>query len=582
MSGRAPIFDGLRLVRGHARSYPAPFWSAVAGSVVYAAGSVGAAVALGWATDEVLVPLYEGGTAREWGAVALIMGVTVLRSSGVAVRRYYAGMTAARARAGLQRDLARRMVLMPIDRVRSRPPGQLLAHLDADTEAAVDVIHPTPFTIGVLSMLVFAVIGLALLDLPLMLATLGVLPIVLATSWASATLLEQPTELERSANASVTAAASEIIAGTQVIKTLGREDAELDRYAGIVDGHRQRRVRLQSLHIAIDGMFALAPQVAMILIVVVGTQRVDAGALEPGGLVEAVALFGILAFPMQVIGFFLTDMPVSVVGHRRVDTVRAEPDDPLRTSTGTAMLPPGPLGATLSGVKVGSDDRLRLDDLDLEIRPGETLAIVGSTASGKSTVLEVLARLRAADSGSVKIGGVSAGSIADEELRTRVTLASQQAVLYTGTIRDNTDFGRTRDVEELEAALRIAGAADLENDLPDGFDTVVGEQGVTLSGGQRQRVALARALAGRPGLILLDDATAAVDPSLEETILESLAELPTTVVMVTHRVAAMGAADRVALMVGGRVKAIGVHEELLANPSYRRLVEAYRAEEVTG
>ncbi len=582
MTGSAPIADGLRLVRGYARAYPRPLWIAVTGSVFYAAGSVASAVALGWATDEVLVPLNEGAPAREWAAVALLVGVMVFRSAGVIVRRYFAGMTAARARAGLQRDVARRIVSVSLDRVRSRPPGELLAHLDADTEAAVDVIHPLPYTIGVLSMIVFAVVGLALLDIPLMLATIGVLPFVLMMSWATASWLEPPTATERAANADVTAAASEIIAGSQVIKTLGREDAELDRFESIVDTHRASRVRLQSLHTAINNGFAFVPQMAMVLIVVVGAQRVNSGALEPGGLVEAVALFGVLAFPMQVIGFFLTDLPLSVVGRRRIDSLRVEPDDPLRTSTGTSLLPAGPLGASLRGVRVGPVDRSRLNDLDLDIQPGETLALVGSTASGKSTVLEVLARLRATDAGSVQLGGVIAAEVADEELRQRVTLASQQAVLYTGTISGNADFGRGRDEAEIIDALHIAGADDLEHDLPDGFATVVGERGVTLSGGQRQRIALARALAGRPGMILLDDATAAVDPALEERILARLGDLPTTVVMVTHRVAAMVAADRVALMSDGNVRAVGTHQQLLGDPAYRRLVEAYRAEEVAG
>ncbi len=580
MPGSAPLADGLRLVRGYARAHPVPLWIAVTGSVVYAAGSVGSALALGWATDEVLVPLFEGGDPREWIAVGLLVGVMVLRSAGVIVRRYFAGMTSARVKRDLQQDVARRIVDMSLDRVRSRPPGELLAHLDADTDAAIEVVHPLPFTIGVLSMLGFAVVSLALLDVPLMLATVGVLPIVLMLSWATASLLEAPTEAERTANAAVTAAASEIVAGSQVIKTLGREDAELQRFGAVVDEHRARRVRLQSIHLAIDNTFSFIPQVAMVLIVVVGTQRVNAGALEPGGLVEAVALFGVLAFPMQVIGFFLTDLPVSVVGRRRVDSVRAEPDDPLRATSGRELLPSGPLAARLSGVRVGPEDRSRISGLSLDIRAGETLAIVGSTASGKSTIVEVLARLRPVDDGEVSIGGIPSDDIADDELRRRVTLASQQAVLYTGTIKGNTDFGRGRGDSELIDALHIAGAEDLEHELPAGFDAIVGERGVTLSGGQRQRIALARALAGRPGLILLDDATSAVDPVLEERILARLADLPTTVVMVTHRVAAMGAADRVALMSGGRVEAIGTHEELLHNDEYRRLVEAYRAEEV--
>ncbi|MEO0494312.1 MAG: ATP-binding cassette domain-containing protein, partial [Actinomycetota bacterium] len=148
---------------------------------------------------------------------------------------------------------------------------------------------------------------------------------------------------------------------------------------------------------------------------------------------------------------------------------------------------------------------------------------------------------------------------------------------FTGTVLDNVGYHRDLSPDERRLALERAGADDLADILENGFDTVVGERGVSLSGGQRQRVALARALAGEPGLILLDDATSAVDPAREERILATLAELPTTVVMVTHRVAAMAAADRVALIEDGRVSAIGAHDELLDLPPYRQLVEAYES-----
>ncbi|MCB0989856.1 MAG: ABC transporter ATP-binding protein [Acidimicrobiales bacterium] len=584
MEEGAPIRNGLKLVAGYARAHPWPLTVAIVGSVVYAIGSVLSASALGWAMDHALIPLYEGGTVQMWAAIALILGVMVGRTAGVIVRRYYAGMTAARSVADLQKGVARRLVLMPLDRVRSQSPGDLLARMDADAHAAADVLHPLPFSIGVVSMLLFATVSLAFLDLPLLLATVGLLPIVAGTSIASATLLEKPTGAERAANAAMTAAATEIIAGSQVIKTLGREDAEMDRFAALVDEHRRTRVKVRTFHAFVANILSFVPEMAMVLIVLVGSQRVTSGELEAGGLVQAVALFGVLAFPLQVIGFFLSDLPVSVVGRRRVNQILEEPDDPLRVRSTAAAhehLPAGPLAVVFRGVQVGEPGRLRLRGVDLAVAAGETLALVGPTAGGKSTVLAAVARLTDIHAGSVEIGGVPIDSIDDQDLRTRVTLASQQAMLQTGTILDNADFGRGRDRSETERSLEAAGAQDLATDLPHGYDTVVGERGVTLSGGQRQRVALARALAGDPGLVLLDDATSAVDPALEEQIIARLAAQPTTVIMVTHRVAAMAAADRVALMVDGRIEASGTHAEMLGNETYRRLVEAYRAAEIS-
>jgi ATP-binding cassette, subfamily B, bacterial len=580
VTDRSPIARGFALVATYAREQPKPLAVAVTGSVVFAAGSVAGAIALGVATELTLSRFFRGDDPRTLLAVTLLIGVMLIRSAGVIARRYYAGMTAHRARADLQRRLVARMVGMSLPRLRRRASGELIANLDADTEAAIEVIHPLPFTIGVISMLVFAVASLALLDVPLMLATISLLPIVLAMSWLSARVMQPATERERAANATVTSAATEIIQGAQLVKTLGREDEETRRFAEIVDEHRGTRVHLATLQLTFDDVFASLPQIAMVLIIAVGTLRIEAGALDASGLVQAVALFSIMAFPIQVIGFFLADLPRSVVGRDRLEKLLSEPDDPHRISRGPARLPSGPLAVDLRGVSVGEAERPMIVDLDLGIGPGEFIAIVGPTGSGKSTIIEAIARLRPLTSGSISLGRIPFDDVADVDLRRRVTVATQHAALFGGTIRTNVDFGRGRSVEEIDAALGRAGADDLDTLLPEGFDTVVGERGVTLSGGQRQRVALARALVGDPGLVMLDDATSAVDPEREEVVLANLAALATTVIQVTHRVAAMQSADRVVLIEDGRVVAIGPHRTLMEVPGYARLVAAYQRNEI--
>ncbi len=577
---RGPILiRGLRLVTTYVRSHPGTFTAATSGAVVFAVATVASTLVLGRATDEVLVAAFEGRPASAPWAAAAIVAVAVVRAAGVTMRRWFAGKTAVLVRADIQKALARRYLSLPVDTLHRRSRGVLLAHLDTDSLAAVDALHPLPFALGVVTMLVLGVASLAATDTALMVVTAVLLPLVAVTSALNARLIQRPVVLERHANATMAATADEIVDGVQVVKTLGREDAETRRFARTADELRRRRITVSTLRAGFNAAFTALPQLGAIALIAVGAERVGTGELAPGDLVQALTLFGVLAFPLQIIGFFLDDLPHSVVGHERIATLLDEPDDPLINVHGDRDLPPGPLDLSIRGLGVGDPDRPRLVDLDLDIAAGETIAVVGPTGSGKSTLVEVVCRLLGPDRGQIHLGGVELARVDDDALRARIGLATQEAALFRGTVVDNVIFARDLTRDAALAALDAAGAAELAHVLPDGVDTVVGERGVTLSGGQRQRVALARALAGHPGLLLLDDATSAVDPRIEEGILARLAAADTTVVMITHRVAAMAAADRVVLLTEGRVAATAPHDQLLADTRYRALVDAYHARE---
>jgi ATP-binding cassette subfamily B protein len=220
-----------------------------------------------------------------------------------------------------------------------------------------------------------------------------------------------------------------------------------------------------------------------------------------------------------------------------------------------------------------------LADVSARVAPGEVVALVGSTGAGKSTLCELLAHLVEPSDGTIRIGGVPLDQVDPDDLHQAVALVFQESFLFADSVRENLAMGAEVDDDELWAALEVARASTFVDRLPRGLDEVVGERGVTLSGGQRQRLALARALLRRPRLLLLDDATSAVDPTVERAILDRLRDgIAATTIVVAHRVSTIALADRVLLLDEGRIVAEGTHRELLAVPAYAALVRAYEAD----
>jgi ABC-type multidrug transport system fused ATPase/permease subunit len=218
-----------------------------------------------------------------------------------------------------------------------------------------------------------------------------------------------------------------------------------------------------------------------------------------------------------------------------------------------------------------------LEGVSFEIRPQESVAIVGATGGGKSTLAQLLVRLADPDEGEVLIGGLDLREADVASLRRSVSIVFQESFLFATSVRENIELDSGADEGEIERAARIAAVDRVVRGLPKGFDTVVGERGYSLSGGERQRVALARALVRRPRVLILDDATSAVDPAIEGEILSALRrDLHTTLVVVAYRLSTIRLTDRVVFLEGGRVRGIGAHEQLLGSlPGYAAIIRAY-------
>jgi ATP-binding cassette, subfamily B, bacterial len=574
---------GLRLIARYIRGQPRPFAVSVTGATVFALSAVGTTVVLGRVTDNLIIPAFEEGATRSAlvGSVIALLAVTVLRACSIVLRRYFGAMTGRRTQAGLRRGVTDRYVHVPLRYHHDTPTGQLLAHADADIEAATEVIYPLPFSVGVIMLIFFSLISLIAVDPLLALVAIVLFPLLSLVNRIYVTRVEGPARTAQNQVGRVATVAHESIDGALVVKALGREHAEVERLAVEADALRRARIQVGRMRGTFEPAIDAFPNLGVVVLLGLGTWQISSGRITTGELVQAMALFGILAFPMRVVGFFFEELPRSVVSIERIDRVLAEPDAP-RPDHGLP-LPDRAFSVDCERLSFAYETGAPvIDRLDLHIEPGEVVALVGATGSGKSTLCELLVHLIEPTSGRIAIGGVDVAAADPTHLRASVALAFQEAFLFADTLRENITLGSLANDRELEAATTVAQAQRFIGRLPAGIDTVVGERGVTLSGGQRQRVALARALIRRPRLLILDDATSAVDPTVERAILDGLrTALDTTTLIVAHRVSTIALADRVLFLEGGRIAAAGPHEELVRTvPAYEAIVRAYEAEAV--
>ena len=579
---RGLFMRGMHLVWAYIKLHPAPFAAAVGGAVLFAVSSLLLTQALGRATDQVLRPAFEGGVATRdiWIAVAALMLFGCLRALGIMIRRYYSGVSGERVMVTLRTQISDRYRDLALQFHRETPTGELLAHMEADVKAAVDVFWPVPFAIGVLALVVLALVSMFRTDVWLAVIGLVMFPVLALMNRTFARRMEAPAREAQEAIGEVSSVAHESIDGALVVKTLGREEAETARLRERAEALRRHRVEGGYIRATFEAALDSLPALATALLLAVGASRVASGDVTLGELTGFVALFGLLAWPMRFIGWILAELPRAVVGWDRLQTVFDE-QVTVTPPAHPRQLPDGPLGVRVSGVRRRYDEQPVLDGVTFEVAPSESVAVVGQTGVGKSTLSQLLVRLADPDDGSVAIGGVDLREAEPGSLRRATAIVFQESFLFSTNVRENIALDATASDEDIVRAATIASADRFIQALPDGYDTVVGERGHTLSGGERQRVALARAIVRAPRVLILDDATSAVDPSIEADILGALRrELRTTLIVVAYRLSTIRLADRVVYLENGRVAATGSHEELLARtPGYAAIIQAYEQDE---
>ena len=575
---------GFAVLRVAIYEEPWVFAFSVTASMLYGAMTVADGWALGWATDHVIRPALESGDTT-FGAVAslvsLFLGIAILRAIGVVGRRVGAGVMQFRLQATYRRRVTRQYQKLPLEWHHKHPTGQLLSNANADVESAWYPIAPLPMAVGVIAMLVFATVAMFAADPWLALVGCLIFPLVFVANVIFQRTLQPLATRAQELRADVSEVAHESFDGALVVKTLGREAAETERFTKPTNALRDANISVNKARGMFDPVIDGLPRVGILAVLLVGVGRVSSGAADAGDVVQVAFLFTLIGFPIRALGWVLGELPRSVVGWDRVQRVLTasgglEYGEGKLTSTGAARL-------EVTGIGFGYlPERDVLAGVDFTIEPGRTVAMVGPTGSGKSTMTTLLTRLVDPEEGAIKVDGHDLRSLARGELADSVALVAQTAFLFDDTIRGNITLGGDYPDKLVWEALRIAQGDGFVKNLPNGLDTKVGERGTTLSGGQRQRIALARALVRRPRLLVLDDATSAVDPQVEAWILAGLRSAvqgeraETTVLVIAYRKATISLADEVLFLDEGRIAAQGTHLELQEkSPAYRDLVDAY-------
>jgi ABC-type multidrug transport system fused ATPase/permease subunit len=564
------------------------FAVSVVGSVLFGAMTVADAWVLGWATDHVIRPSFEQGQVLQgalWTSVALFLGVATLRALGVIARRLVGGIVYYRLVATYRRKVTRQYLALPMSWHHRHPTGQLLSNANADVEAAWAVFMPLPMAVGVIAMLAAALVAMVEADWVLTLVGLVVFPALFGINVFYQRALSPRVAHAQSLRGDLSAVAHESFDGALVVKSLGREADETARFARSTEELRDANIAVGRIRSVFDPLLEALPNLGILLVIVLGVGRVASGAAEPGDVVQVAYLFTVVAFPVRAIGWVLGELPRSVVGWDRVDTVlRASGSmaygDATVPGTGAVDLRLRDVGYRFEDAPADAGSDV-LQGVDLHVPRGSVTALVGATGSGKSTLTTLLSRLVDPHAGRVEVDGVDVRSLSHRALAEAVAVVPQGTFLFDDSVRENVTLGLDVPDEDVWEALRTVQADGFVARLSAGLDTQLGERGTTLSGGQRQRLALARALVRRPRLLVMDDATSAVDPEVEQRILRALAERTSdgsgpTVLVVAYRKATIALADEVVLLDGGRVAERGTHAELLERSAvYRDLVDAY-------
>jgi ATP-binding cassette, subfamily B, bacterial len=563
-----------RFVRAVVGSQAYGVTGAVVSGLLWQAGAVAAPLVVKYAIDHGVVG-QDHRTLVIWLVVLLAVGM--LEVVAGAFRHLYAIRNRSHSDARVRDAIfahALRLDASYHDRV---GPGELLSRASSDSQHVARMMDAIGHTIGYVLTVVAVAIVMLVLDPALALIVLIPVPLVSLGAWLYSRRYDHGTRQLQDSWAQASTLVEETVSGIRVVKGLGAGDALEGRFRRRSDEIMDRALHLARLDAIFIPLLEMLPLLGIATVLWFGGRSVISGELSVGSFVAFNAYVVMLVWPLRVLGQRVTTLQKALGASGRItEVLEAEPrlEEPRRPEE---LERPVRGDVRLEDVRFGHEgDHAVLDGLDLHVAPGESLALVGATGSGKSTVAGLLARLYDPEGGRVLLDGHDLRALRLDAVRRAVALVFEETFLFSESVRENIRVGRPEaSDEDVQRAAQLAGAAEFVANLPDGFETVLGERGFSLSGGQRQRIAIARAILADPAVLVLDDATSAVDATKEHEIRAALGEVMRgrTTLVIAHRPATIALADRVAVLEGGRIVEGGTHAELIAgSPRYRALL----------
>jgi len=562
-----------------------PYKLSLALSVLLALASQTASLAFPWLTREVVAAIEDGQRGELPWLIAVVLGVGVFKAGAMVGRRLVSGWQALGVDFDLRNAFYSKLVRLSFGYYDRHQTGQLMSRATVD-------IQSVRFFLGYGLIFffqhVFTVVGVGILlfvlSWKLALLALAFAPALLAIAYRYSHVSHPVLRDVQQKMADVATVAEENVVGVHVVKSFAQEQAEQDKFerrSEALFGQSVRANRQRALYVPVLSFLPLLGQAAVLL---VGGRMVAGGSMSLPDFVAFNLYVGLMVWPLRMLGMWIGEGQRATASGERIFAVIDEPED-IRDAAGASELPPGPGRVRFEDVTFGYDpSRPLFSGLDLELEPGRTVALIGHTGSGKTTLASLVPRFYDVQSGRVTVDGSDVRDVTLRSLRREIGAIAQDPFLFSATVRENIAFGRPEATqEEIEQAARLAQAHEFVSGLPDGYDTVIGERGITLSGGQRQRIAIARAIVVDPRLLILDDATASVDATTEARIRLGLREAMRgrTTLIIAHRLSTIALADEIVVLEHGRVTARGTHDDLIGTSAvYREIWEHGRLEQL--